>query len=440
MAASSALPPAQPVAPVPLTQIFGLGKTALGASLALALCLGAATFAPLRGAVIASGQILVEGRPQTVESLEPGVLAQLTVQNGDRVEAGQMLMRLDPTQPQANLDIAMDRLAMALAEEARLLAEAQGLAQPDFTPPALPFPAPDLSRAVARQKALFETRRSQQQEARRRLAETDAQLVAQIDGQTAQIQATTEEAQLLQLDLERQTGLVARGLGRQAQLSELQRQQAELKGRLASLAAETARLEASRREAALTQAQEESRRSEEVAQGLRDATLSVQEQMGTIVSLRGILAHSELRAPVTGIVHELSVAAPGSVIGAGTPLATIVPTERRLEIEVAVDPHNIDNLHEGQEAQVMISAFDPRVVPKLDAWVKRIPPDATQDTQRGTSFYRVTLELADGELPPGLELRPGMPVQAFISTGKHSLMSWLLAPLEKPFAAAMSES
>lgn len=411
-----------------------LGLGLLAGSLVLA------SFVPLDGAVVAPGQILVEGKPQPVQSLDPGIVATVAVRNGDKVAAGALLLALDPTLPRTRLEIARERLAAALAEEARLRAEAAGLDQPDFTAPAdLPFAAPDMNDAISRQQSLFSTRSAQRDEARKRLVETDAQLAAQIAGLTAQIAAAEEEARLLQEDMERQTTLVADGLARRAPLLELKRQDAVLSGRIASLQADRARLDGARREATLALSQEESRRDEEVAQGLRDVGTKVQELKAEIVSLQEALSRTELRAPTAGIVHELQVPAPGSVISAGAVLAQIVPTDRAMEFEVMVDPRNIDSVHPGQEVKIMLSAYDPRVVPKLAATVTRVPPGAVSDPQTGRSFYRVTVELDPASVPDHVELRPGMPVQAFLTTGERPLLSWLLSPVMKPMASAMRE-
>lgn len=423
----------------PQTAITGLLKTTGVGSVLLVAGLLAASFLPIDGAVITQGQILMAGKPQPMQSLEPGVVAEVRIHEGDQVAAGQVLMRLDPTHAQAQLAIATERLAQSLAEQARFLAEAKGMEQPDFTPPPLPFAAPDLSQAAARQNALFETRQRQRSEARNQLAETDAQLLAQIDGLRAQQAAGREQERLLNEDMARQQALVSQGLAREAPLNELRREGAALAGQIANLSAEIARVEGSRRAAALELAQEESRRSEAVAQGLRDSATLVQELSAEIVSLQAVLARTELRAPVAGTVHELTAPAPGSVVSAGMVLAQIVPTGQALEIEVAVDPRNIDSLHEGQSAEVMLSAFDPRSVPKLPAMVQRIPPGAVTNPETGQSFYRVMLELAPGALPEGLALRSGMPVQAFIATGERSLLSWLLAPLTRPLASALRE-
>lgn len=433
----------QPLHPPRLMPRIETGPVLRAGLVSLALlagCFGLAMWVPINGAVVASGQVLVEGKPQPVQSLEPGIVSEVQVKNGDHVEAGAVILALDSTLLRTKLAAARDQLGNALAETDRLTAEAGGLAEPQFSAPALPFAAPDLSAAAARQKALFDTRRAQRNEAKKRLIETDAQLAAQIEGLDAQIKASEEQAVILDEDLQRQTSLVNDGLARRQPLLDLMRQQAELAGRTASLRADRLRVGGARREAVLTLSQDESRRDEEVAQGLRDISAKSQELISEILALQDQLARSALRAPVAGIVHELQVPAPGSVIAAGAVLAQIVPTNRAMEIEVMVDPRNIESVHQGQSGKVMLSAYDPRTVPKLAASVVNVPPGAVTDPQTGRSFYRVTLRLEGTVLPEGVDLRPGMPVQAFLSTGERPLLNWLLSPVMAPLSRAMRES
>lgn len=400
---------------------------------------GASALIPIDGAVVAQGQVLVQGKAHPVQSIDPGRVAAVIVENGQHVAAGDVLLSLDTTVAQAQLNIAMEQLASVLAEQARLSAESKGYGTIAFDMPTLPFPAPGLQDAAQRQEALFAARQNSQTEAQNQLADTLAQLSAQIDGVSAQLSAAQDEQRLLLNDLERQQGLVEKGLARQGPLNDLQRQEAALTGRLASLSAERLRLVAAQDEARSRLAQENSRRGEEVAQGLRDTSAKVQELTSQIVALRDALSRTDLRAPVAGIVHELSVIGPGAVIAAGTTLVQIVPTDRGMEIEVAVDPRNIDSIYNGQSAQIMVSAFDPRNVPKLPAHVTNIPPGAMTDPNNGRSYYRVTLALDQNTLPDGVTLLPGMPVEAYLSTGERPLLSWLLAPLVEPMARAMRE-
>lgn len=433
--------PPQPRQMAPRTQLRGLVLAAACGVLLLLGGLASASLLPIRGAVIASGQILVQGNPQPVQSLDPGIVAEVAVGNGDRVEAGELVLALDPTLARSQLGVAMDRLAQVLAEEDRLIAEAEGRADLRFDLPDLPFAPPDMREAISRQEALFGVRARNAAEGQRRLTESDAQLAAQIAGVEAETAAAEETRILFQQEIATQQALAEKGLVRQVQLNELLRNLSQLSGSISSLQTERTRLEAARREAALALQQEESQRAEQVARDLRDVTGQVQELIQQIVSLQAGLARTELRAPVSGIVSELAVQAPGPVISAGQKLAEIVPDDRAMEVEVSVDPSSIDQVQPGQKAEVIVTAFDPRSVPKLAATVQQVPPNASLDSASGRSFYRVTLVLdpqSTAQLPAG-GLRAGMPVEAFLTTRDRPILSWLVAPLLKPLRHALRE-
>lgn len=430
---------AQPALAGPLTETRRLTRAALVLSVLLLTGMGAAGFVPIDGAVIAEGRVLVEGKPQSVQSRDAGTVTRVAVRNGEAVTAGQVLLELDPGLAQARLDIARERLATLLAEQARLEAEADGRTTLIFTPPPLPFEAPDLGRAAVRQHAIFTARLRQLDEARARLEQMQVQIAAQILGLDEQLSASLREQALLQADIARQEGLVGQGLARAQPLSDLQRSEAALSGRIAQLHSERARLEGSLRDAHLAFAESESRRAEDVARSLRDTSAEIGQLSTEILQLADDLGRLQLRAPVDGVVHELSVPAAGSVVAAGAVLAQIVPSGRALEIEVEIPPQHIDKIHPGQSAEIQLSAFDMRDTGRLQAQVLHVAPDAVTSPQTGQRFYRASLKLAEGSLPEDLALRPGMSAQVFLATGSRSLMRWLLAPLAGPVATALRE-
>lgn len=437
---SPALPStADPALAGPLIQTGHLTRAVLALSVLLLGGVGAAGFVPIDGAVIAEGRVLVEGKPQSVQSREPGTVTHVAVRNGDHVSAGQLLLELDTSLARARLDIALERLAALLAEQMRLEAEADGQTTLTFTPPPLPFPTPDLGRAAIRQHAIFTARQRQIAEARDRLDQMGAQIASQLEDLEDQISATLREQDLLQADIARQTGLVEQGLARQQQLSDLQRNEAALTGRVAQLRAERTRLAGSLRDAELSFAEDQSRRAEEIARELRDTGTGIGQLTTEILSLMADLAQLQLRAPVDGIVHELTVPMAGSVVSAGEALAQILPSGRALEIEVEIPPQHIDKIHSGQQAEIQLTAFDMRGTGRLQATVLRVAPDAVISPQTGLHFYRATLQLVQDSLPEDLVLRPGMGAQVFLVTGSRSLGRWLLAPLAEPVSKALRE-
>lgn len=393
------------------------------------------------GAIIAPGQTLVAGRPQPVQSIDGGVVTEVLVREGDRVAAGQILLRLDPTLVRVNLGIAEARLAEALTLKARLDAEARGLSAIAFIYPALPFQPPDTRNQEAGQRQIFAARTALLQGRRTRLTETLAQIDSQIQGTEAQIAARRVQAALVADELASATELKAKGLVRKSQISDLQRAASELHGQIAALEAERARLSIALQDSELAVLQEENTFHEAVATELREATARIEELMLEIVTRRAQLDRVDLRSPVDGIVHELRVAGIGEVVTPGGDILDVVPLGRGLDFELRIDPRAIDQVHPGQQAEVVISSFDPRATPRLRGRIVAVPPGAVTDPQTGAPYFRVALSIPPEELARlgDVSLMPGMPVEAYLETGDRTVLAYLLKPFTNQIARAFRE-
>ena len=395
----------------------------------------------ISGAVISSGQVMVKGEAQKLQSLEGGTVTGILVKNGDHVRAGQILVQFDPTLAATNLNMARAHLAEALALRARLDAEQAGLAAPVFDAPKLPFGAPDISAEATGQLRIFTARAAVLAGQRDRLTETLAQLDSQRQSLAAQIAAKTEEISLTDAQISNQQLLLDQGLARQSQLSELRRGHASLLGQLAALQAEAAKLVISARDARLETLQGERAFQEKVATELREAEAKIEDLTLEILTRQQQLAHTDLRAPVDGVVHELKLATIGGVAAPGDTVAEIIPLAAGLRIEVQVDPRGIDEVFIGQKTEVSFTALDPRRTPKLQAVVAQISPDAISDPRSGRSFYRIDLTLPEAEIArlDGQTLLPGMPVTAYLATSNRSVFAYLLHPLTSQMALAFRE-
>lgn len=396
---------------------------------------------PISGAVIAQGQVIVEGKPLQVQSLEGGRVVALHVRNGDPVHQGQVLAEFDPAPVATALDIARARLADALALRARLVAEQQGLAAPDFTAPDLPFAAPDLTAQAAGQRQIFAARAAVLAGQKQRLAETQAQYAAQLDSLAEQIAAKHAEIALTEAEIATQQALLDQGLARQGQLTELRRSHAALLGARAALAGEQSRLRNAYDDSALESLQAERSFREQVVTDLRATDTAIEELTLEIATRSAELARLDIRAPVDGIVHELQLTAAGSIVAPGGTLMAVIPMDQGVEFDLSVDPRAIDQVHVGQEAEVVISSFDPRSVPRLKGRVTGLSPDAVVDPRTGRSFYRVMLRVPPAELDRLGDLvpMPGMPVEAYLATAERSVLSYLLHPLTVHLARAFRE-
>jgi len=393
------------------------------------------------GAVVASGQAVVPGKPQVVQSLDGGVIAAIHVQDGDRVRADDLLMQLDPTLVEVNLNISRGRLAAALARQARLRAEQLGLENPDFSLPPLPFAAPDIAEPMARELAIFKTRAETLQGQREQLAETLHQLETQREGTQGQMAAVEEQAASLDGDLDGLRKLSKQGLVRQSQLSQLQRARAQLTGEMAGLRATLSRLEIAGRDAHLELRQAERAFREEVISTLRDATAEVEELTLEIVTRTAQLDRIDIRAPTGGIVHEMQVVTKGGVVAPGGTILQVIPLDRGLDFELRVDPRSVDQVRPGQSAELVLASFDPQSTPQLKGEVTSVSAAAVTDPKTGQEFYRVGLDVSEEELARAgdVDLIPGMPVEAYLHTGDRTVLAYLLHPVTTHLRRAFRE-
>lgn len=401
-----------------------------------------AALTQISAAVIANGQAIVHGKPKLVQSLDGGIVDAINVQNGDIVSAGQVLIHLDPTLLATNLDIARSKLAAALALQARLTAEQLGETELVFNYPALPFPTPATAADEAGQRQIFAARVAVIQGKRAQLTEALLQLDNQLSGTAGQIKAAQEQMEYLQRDIENQSNLLQQGLARRSQLNDLQRNLSELGGQLAALNAEQARLINARRDRSLETQQAERSFLEQVVTDLRDTTTQVDALTLEIVTRTAQLDKVAIKAPAAGIVHELQVTTVGGVVAPGATILQVIPLDQGMDFELRIDPRAIDDVHIGQTARIVLSAFDRQSTPELQAHVATISAGAVTDPQTGQSFYRVGLAVPPAEITRlgALTLMPGMPVEAYLETEQHSVLSYLLEPITHHLARALREN
>jgi len=395
----------------------------------------------ISGAVSTPGQAVVRGKPQQVQHLDGGIVAEIAVQNGDLVAAGDLLLRLDPTLLELNLNIALRRLADALTLQARLEAEQSGAETLRFTYPDLPFELPDTRAEEAGQRQIFAARQAVLNGMQDQLAEALAQIDNQIRGQQAQIAALRDQLALQETDIANMRTLTDRNLARQSQLNDLQRGRSEILGRLAGLEAEVAQLTNARRDSALQTMQTLRSFHEEVVTELRETASQRDQLILDIVTRMAQMERIEIRAPQAGVVHELQVSTVGGVVTPGAVLAQIIPQEQGLDFELRVNPRDIDQVYIGQTGEAMIASFDPRSIPKLLGTVTQISPDVIEDRQTGESFYRITLDVSQEERARlgGVQIIPGMPVEGYLQTGDRTVLNYLVSPLTDQLRRAFRE-
>jgi HlyD family type I secretion membrane fusion protein len=398
----------------------------------------------LSGAIVAPGQIEVDRNRQVVQHPDGGVVEAILVRDGDRVAAGDVLIRLDPTLLQSERSIAADQLYELRARRARLEAEGDGEVQLTFSDDVLQAAEsdPDIADMIDGQRRLFDARAETLAREIEQLRKRQTQIADQIDGIRAQQAARARQLTLIGRELADQQGLLDRGLAQISRVLALQREEALLEGQLGELAAAAAEAEGRQTEIDIQILNlGESRREEAITQ-LRDLRYREVELEERLRSLDEKLSRMEVRAPVGGIVYGLTVFARRSVIRPADDVLYLIPQDRPLVVAARIPPIHVDEVFAGQPASLRFSAFNMRNTPELSGHVLRVSADAFTDDVTGAPYFRADLLPDEGELDKlgGAALVPGMPVEAFIRTADRSPMSYLLKPFTDYFARAFRES
>lgn len=416
----------------------------LGAFASLALLLSAFAwmqFTLISGAVIAPGQVIVRGNPKQVQSLDGGVVAEIFAEDGDVVRAGDLLLRLDPSLLEINLEIYRNRLAEVLTRQARLEAEYQGLEEPDFSFSSKEIEGLDLSQHFAGQREIFAARQEVLAGRKEQLAERVEQFRNQISGVEAQLTAKKEQLEFIKQELESLRELNRQGLAREREVLDLQRTESALLGEIAEHQSELARIRNSIRDSELEILQADREFKEQVVTELRETTAEREELQLEIVTVQKQLERIDILAPADGVVHEMQASTVGGVVAPEATIAQIVPLAEGVEFEVRVDPQSIDQVFVGQTAKVIFPAFNMRTTPELFGSVSAISPTSVVDEVTGEGYFRISLDLPLEELERlgAAELIPGMPVEAFLETGERSVLTYLTQPMMDQLKRAFRE-
>jgi HlyD family type I secretion membrane fusion protein len=303
--------------------------------------------------------------------------------------------------------------------------------------------APTGSELMEGQRRLFDARLESTKRATEQLDQQRAQIASQLDGISAQQTALDTQKTLISQELGDQQKLLDQKLVQASRVMGLQREEANLLGRVGELTASAAQAAERMTEIDIQVLTLTTTRREESITRPRDLQyneLELSERRRTLVRQ---LDRLDIRAPVSGVVYGLQVFAKQSVIRPADPVMFLVPQDRPLVIATKVRPVDIDQIHLGQDVILRFSAFDQRRTPELHGKVTLVSADIFQDEATGMAFYQAEIQLNEGEatrLPEDMVLIPGMPVEAFVRTADRSPMDYLLKPLADYFAKAFRES
>jgi HlyD family secretion protein len=403
---------------------------------------GWAATAVISGAVVASGSLVVDSNVKKVQHLTGGIVGELRVRDGDRVHAGDVVVRLDETVTRANLAIVTKGLGELMARKARLESERDGRDTIIF-PAQLVTDAGDPDRAAAMdsERKLFNLRKTARSGQKAQLQERIAQLQEEISGLTAQQGAKTKEIGLIERELAGVRELWKQNLVQLNRLTALEREATRLDGERGQLVASAAQAKGKIAETALQILQIDQDVASEVAKELREVDGKIGEFIERKVAAEDQLKRIDVRAPQDGTVFQLAVHTVGGVITAGDPIMLIVPEADNLAVEVKVNPQDIDQLLLNQKAILRFSAFNARTTPEIEGIVTRISADTSTDQRTGQSYYTIRIAMTAEQIERlgNVKLLPGMPVEAFVQTGDRTMLSYLMKPLHDQFVRAFRE-
>ena len=420
------------------TMLFGL-------LLVVFLCVGLGGWAAttqIAGAVIAAGSLVVDSNVKKVQHPTGGIVGSIMARDGERVRAGDVLVRLDDTMTRAGLQIVARSLDELTARKARLEAERDGSAE-------MPFPDdwagreedPQIAHLLAGERNLFELRRAARAGQKMQLKQRIDKMNDEIAGQAAQEETKRREINLIQRELSGVQTLWKKKLTSINRVTVLEREAARIEGERAQLSAAIAQAQARIAETELQIIQIDRDLGSEVGKELRDIEGKIGELKERRVAAEDQLKRIEIRAPQDGVVHQSTVHTVGGVVAPGEPVMLIVPEADKLIAEVRIAPEQIDQVRLGQAVVLRFPSLNQRTTPEINGAVGRVSADTSTDQRSGLSFYTARITMSPEEIARlgSVTLLSGMPVEAHVQTQSRTVLSYLVKPLKDQLARALRE-
>jgi HlyD family secretion protein len=384
----------------------------------------------------------VEGNRRTVQHLEGGIVREILVRDGSKVEAGQVLVRLDDVQSDTTTEAQRAQRWALMAQDARLVAEMGKPGDPiEFPPELLNSAHPRARDAVRGQREVYEARTASLNSQLRVLRARIDQQQAAIRGAQGQMVATRNQLALIRQEEAMRRGLVAQGLARLPDLLALQRAMAGLEGTMQELTGQVDRANATIAEAERQIQQALDQRIQEVSTELREVRNKLADAEERLRAATDVQTRRDIVAPESGTVVNLRLFTLGAVVKPGDAVLELVPDQDRLVAEVNIQPSDIDVVFPGLKSEIRLPAFKQRLVPFLHGEVTWVAADVTTNEQTRQQYYRAYILIDREQLDalPNVFLTPGMPVEAHVQIGERSFFRYMTQPIRDSFARAFRE-
>jgi membrane fusion protein, epimerase transport system len=400
-----------------------------------------AATAPLNGAVMGEAVLKVEGNRKSVQHLDGGIVSEIKVREGDRVNAGEILMLLNDSQARAEYDVLVQQHATLRTTEARLLAEFN--ASPDIVFPQdlLDSGEAYVRTAIDGQRDEFRSRRQAIEGKQVVLRQRAAQLYEQNIGNEARLKAQRSQLVSVEAELETMVDLLERGLVTRPRVLQLERAATSLEADIAGTQASIASSQQALAEISEQIAQFQKEFTAEVTAALREVRSRLNDVEPRLRNATGSLERNAIRAPYSGTVIELGVFSTGAVVRPGEHILNIVPDETSLIVEARIAVEDIADVRPGMNAEIHFTSYKQRVTPLIGGVVVDVSPDRLTDDRTGAAYYLAVVEADTQALAerPEIELYPGMPATVMITTEERTALDYLIGPLSTSFNSAFRQ-
>lgn len=403
-----------------------------------------AAVAPIDGASVAPGVVVVESSRKTIQHLEGGIVEEVFVREGEIVSSGQTLVALDSTQTQAQVSLLTTQYVDLAARLDRLKAMRQGQSEIGWQVPLFALGDAEeqmLMSARADQTAIFERQLVELSSQLAVLDEQRSQLDQNLQGLRASIPERRATVDSYEAELKTARELVVDGFATEQRVQELSRQ---LSNARATLSREESQLQSLRSQILETESRKVALingNGKQVDEELAEVRARYQDVMERLRVANDRLERSVIRAPESGVVLTIVVKTIGGVVGPGEPIMEIVPTGDKLKVEARVPTQDIDRVSIGQQAEIMFPAFNTHTTPRILGTVVRLSADRLVDQATGTPYFLADIEVPENERARLADrvLLPGMSAQVLIKTGARSLFSYLAKPISDSMDRAFRE-
>ena len=405
-----------------------------------------AAFARLDSAVVAPGTVTVESSRKTVAHLEGGIVRQILVREGQHVEEGQVLIKLDDTQPQAGADMSTNQLASFVALEARLIAERDHRDSisypPELAAAAAESAAPSVAReATADQRKQFEERRNSLAAQVALLQAKVHQYETELEGLAVEKASTLRQLVFIEEELKDLRGLLEKQLVPKSRVMTLEREKSRLEGVVGRSTADASKARNGIGESRLQIDQLQKKFAEDVNSQLLDARQKIADLRERTRVSSDVLRRIEIRSPRSGVVQNVKVATLGGIIRPGEPLLELIPDGDELIINAQVSLSDIDIVNPGMDAEVRFSAFHGKIMPVILGQVESLSRDRLLDEATRQPYFLARVIVKEGQLPVEVRerVRAGMAVEVVIPTGERTMADYLVRPLTNRARKALRE-